>query len=133
MDLRVPNWETIKDELPLLDIEAALTTLLGAEAFVKLDLSPCYREILLHEADSHIHAFRGPDGVYVPLLVLHGCKNGTQHISAEVTAMFQRIDLLYWLDTLLPFGKDTSSLFSTSRITFQKMSRQERTPFSSDV
>ena len=113
IDSRPINACTEPMPWPMPNLDAALTVLVGAQAFFTLDWFKGYWQLALHEDSQMYYSFMTPFGVYTPTRVLMGQTDAVAFCQSAVNFMFADIlfkGLLAWLDDMLGYAESPEDL-----------------------
>ena len=120
-DLRPVNKVTVPHAWPMPDLESVTARLAGQHCFAAIDLCHAYWQLPLHEDSQECQSFITPNGVYSPTRVMHGQRNAVAFCQSSVQLLCESIaqSMLLWLDDMLLYGTDATSLLHTLRKFFE--------------
>lgn len=91
----------------------------GSKTWFNLDFVHGYWQFPLDTDSQECQSFHTPFGVYTPNRVLYGATNAVAYFQSSMEAMFGHLDLLIYLDDLLGYAADTSTLLEKLRSVFE--------------
>ena len=118
VDLRPVNSQTKPAVWPMPHADQMLAKLNGSKYWFKLDFLHGYWQFPLDDSSAECQSFHTPFGVYTPKRVLHGSTNAVSYFQSSMESMFAHLDLLIYLDDLLGYAVDPTSLLEKLRLVF---------------
>lgn len=119
MDLRPVNAQIKKTVWPMPHADPMLAKLTGSKIWFNLDFLHGYWQFPLAETSRECLSFHTPFGVYTPNRVLHGATNVVAYFQSSMEDLFGHFDLLIYLDDILGYASNTSSLLEKLRSVFE--------------
>ncbi len=119
VDLRPVNAQTKKAVWPMPHAYPMLAKLTGSKVWFNLDFLHRYLQFPLEESSRECQSFHTPFGVYSPTRVLHGATNAVSYFQSSMESLFDHLELLIYLDDLLGYANDTSTLLDRLRAVFE--------------
>lgn len=102
--------------MPLVD--AMLVKLTGSKVWFNLDfLHGCWQFPLAQDSRD-CQSFHTPFGVFTPNRVLHGATNAVAYFQSSMEAMFGHLEMLIYIDDLLGYAADSSTLLEKLSLVF---------------
>jgi hypothetical protein len=122
IDYRPLNAVTVKNKYPLPHIDLLFDQLIGAQVFLKIDLSSDYHQIKICEEDIPKTAFSTRYGLYEYLVMCFGLTNTPAHFMYLTNSVFME-DLSkfveVFIDDILVFSKSRKEHEEHLRIVLQ--------------
>lgn len=122
VDVKKANSQIIEGQWPMPLMENILQRLAGSSAFAKLDAFKGYWTFPVTPKCGNLYSIRTPFGVFTPRRIVQGAADSVKYFQSgmeDALHIHDRDDLILWVDDILAYGRDVSSLIDTLEYVFQ--------------